>query len=249
VIELFDVQCGFGGVAPGCRGAMGSDELVAELRRAAIVGGLARITPENLDLDFELSNRRLLSACAAHPELLPCPAVVPCLAGDVASESEQVARAVQAGAVAVCLRPVRDSWLLEPWVCGPLLAAAEQRRLPVFCLEGMVPVPELAKLAASHPRLPLILAGVSYRSHRTYAALLSTFPNVYLSTGNNYCVSGGLENLVARVGAERLLFGTGFPAAEAMAAITLLMYAALSDEQKALIGAGNLRRLREETVR
>ena len=45
------------------------------------------------------------------------------------------------------------------------------------------------------------------------------------------------------VGADRLLFGTGFPDAEGMMAITQLMYADLADEQKRLIGAGNLERL------
>ena len=46
-----------------------------------------------------------------------------------------------------------------------------------------------------------------------------------------------------------MLFGTGFPVSEPMAAITYLMYADLSTEQKALIGSGNAQRLLAEVRR
>jgi ATP-dependent Zn protease len=56
-----------------------------------------------------------------------------------------------------------------------------------------------------------------------------------------------LENKMAVLlggrAAERLVFGTGYPHAEPMPAITQLMYAQISDEQRALIGSGNLERL------
>ena len=57
------------------------------------------------------------------------------------------------------------------------------------------------------------------------------------------------DRFVATVGAERLLFGTGFPEAESMSAVTQLMYAEISDEQKRLIGAGNLKRVISEIRR
>ena len=51
------------------------------------------------------------------------------------------------------------------------------------------------------------------------------------------------ERMAARVGPERLLFGTGMPMYAPGPAITLLTYSGLSQAEKSLVGAGNLRRL------
>jgi predicted TIM-barrel fold metal-dependent hydrolase len=48
------------------------------------------------------------------------------------------------------------------------------------------------------------------------------------------------------VGAERLLFGSGLPAASPGPAIAALQYAFVADEQRAMIAGENLSRLLEE---
>jgi predicted TIM-barrel fold metal-dependent hydrolase len=54
-----------------------------------------------------------------------------------------------------------------------------------------------------------------------------------------------VEFYASSVGAERLLFGTGLPDAEAGAAIGQFLYADLTGEEREWIGAGNFRRLQE----
>jgi predicted TIM-barrel fold metal-dependent hydrolase len=49
--------------------------------------------------------------------------------------------------------------------------------------------------------------------------------------------------MTEQVGAERLLFGTGFPSSDMMPAITMLTYAEISDSDRRLIASGNLDRL------
>jgi predicted TIM-barrel fold metal-dependent hydrolase len=73
--------------------------------------------------------------------------------------------------------------------------------------------------------------------------LLQQLPNVSLSTGSNYTFHKGIESMVSRLGAERLLFGTGMPVAEPMMAVTHLLYAQISDDDKRRIGSENLRGL------
>jgi predicted TIM-barrel fold metal-dependent hydrolase len=119
----------------------------------------------------------------------------------------------------------------------------EARRVPVLCPEAQVPLERAAELAGRHPELPLVLTGLGYRSQRILAPLLENFSNTFVSIGSNYSVHQGLEQLVRKVGAERLLFGTGWPDADAAGAVTQLMYAGISEEEKALIGSGNLERL------
>ncbi len=248
-ITLFDAFCGFGGSLPGKTARPSAEELLAEMSRLDIGRALVRIAPEDLDQDVAASNARLYAACAGRPELLPCPIVLPGSGGDFPPEEEQLASHLARGCGAVWIRPGPDYWSLAPWASGTLFAALEARRLPVLVLEPMVGVEKIAGIASRHPGLRLLLAGGSYRQQRTLLPLLRAFPNVSLVLGEAYNPHLALEQLVAEIGAERLLFGTGFPRTEAMCAITYLLYSALSDEQKQLIGSGNLERLLGEVSR
>jgi hypothetical protein len=247
-VTLFDAQTGCGGATPGVPEVVTVGDLLEEMRRMEIARSLVRITPETLDLDVSGSNDALFAACAGEPALTPCPIVVPASGGDFPPEAEQVAGLIAQGARAVWIRPEFDYWLLAPWHCGPLFSALERRRLPVICLRRLVRLPDLADLAARHPALPLLLAELDYREQRPYLPLLEQFPNVHVALGAPYSVHGGIEQLVARAGAGRLLFGSGFPAAEPMAAIAQLMYAEISAGDKQRIGAGNLEALVEGVV-
>ncbi|NLF32386.1 MAG: amidohydrolase family protein [Planctomycetes bacterium] len=241
-VNLFDVQAGFGGAKPGTQ-AVTVEALTGEMDRLDIARALVRTLPDDLDGDAVRSNATLFRAAAADNRLVPCPVVLPAALGDVPGEAEQASCAVAAGARAVCIRPDKDGWSLEPWCAAVLFEALAARRLPVLCDQKHVTTAQVAALAAAWGDLPLILAGAGYRQMRTLVPLMTAFANVYFSIGSNFTVHGGLESLAARIGADRLLFGTGFPDAEGMMAITQLMYADLADEQKRLIGAGNLERL------
>ena len=108
-----------------------------------------------------------------------------------------------------------------------------------------MPTEQLAELAGRFERLQIIYADVDYRTQRVLLPLLKRFPNVHFSIGLNYRVFGGIQQICEQVGAEQLLFGSGLPAADPMAAVTQLMYADISDEQKQQIGSGNMQRLME----
>lgn len=243
-VPLFDVQAGFGGAQAGEQ-PVELSELTAMLDRLAIDRALVCTVPEDMDRDVPRSNEQLFAAAESDPRLVPCPTVVPAAGGDFPREPEQVDELIARGARAACVRPVMDHWSLSPWASSALFEALEARRMPVLCLVPQVGIEDTARLAERYGRLPLVVAGVAYRDHRTLAALLEAFGNVHLSIGSNYTLHGGIEQFVAHVGPERLLFGTGFPAVEPMMAVTQLMYADLSEEHKAMIGAHNLQWLIE----
>ena len=107
-IRLFDIQAGFGGASPGYATVLEAAEVVDDLRRLDIAGALVRITPETLDTDVPGSNALLYAACAAHPELVPCPVVVPNGGDGIPAPAEAVDDAVRCGAGAVVVRPGPD---------------------------------------------------------------------------------------------------------------------------------------------
>ena len=242
-IELVDAQCGFGGATPGDPSIVGADQLVADLKRIGLTRALPRLLPEEIEIDAPAANARLHAACAEHPGLSPCPLVVPSGGGDLPSEEEQVSALLAQGAAAACIRPDRDYWTLAPWNCDALFHALERRRLPVMVSLAKLGIEAIGGLAERYPDLPFLLLEASYRQYRSLVPLLAAFPGTYLVLGGGYAVHGGLEYLAATVGAERVVFGTGFPVTEPMTAVTYLMYSGLSDEQKQLVGAGNLDRL------
>lgn len=243
MVELLDIQAGFGGLAPGQREPVPAECVAALVRKYRMAQAVVRITPEAQDFDVCRSNERLYAETARWPELRPCPVVVPAACGDLPTEEAQVADAIGHGAPAVVLRPAPDRWEAEPWVVGPLLQALAARRVPALCLERLVPAATVARLAALAPDLPFIMAETAYGRERTLVPLLRQFRNTYLSIGNNLTAHRGLEFYVEQVGSERLLFGSGMPDSEPGAAIGQLLYADISEADRQLIAAGNARRL------
>ena len=248
-IALTDVQCGIGGLGPGNRAQVSPEDCLAAMRRVHIAQALVRRLPETEGADMAADNEALYRACAGHPELVPCPFVIPASGLDLPPEREQVAEAIRRGAAAVWIRPGNDSWILDEWVAGPLFCALEERRMPVLCLQRLVELDRVADLARRYPRLPLIVAETHYRTQRILLPLLRACANVHVSIGNNFSVHRGLEQIVKELGPRQLLFGTGYPESEPMAAITYLMYAAVPDEVKRQIGQENMAALRREIVR
>jgi len=213
------------------------------MARLDVARALARTAPVKMDMNALASNERLLGACADVDGLTACPVALPNTGRDVADEDEHVNGLLARGAAAVCLRPKTDYWVVDEWCAGRLLDALARRRVPVFCSEGEVPLAAVADLAGRYPDLPIIVADFGYRRQREILGLLASFANVHLAMGGAFSIHRGLEQLAGEGFAERVLFGTGFPASEPAAAVALLMYTEISDEQRAMIGAGNLDRL------
>lgn len=240
---LFDVQCGFGGANPGETRQVSADACLRMLAQLQVQRALVRTEPDGPVIDAPMANEELFAACAGHPELVPCPILVPATGGDLPPETEQVDAFIRRGARAVVIRPGPDNWQFLPFVYDRLMCALVERRLPLVCLERYAGPAQVAELAAKYPDLPLVHANVGYRALRTQVPLLQSYCNVYLSLGNNFTAHAGIEHLVRLVGPDRLLFGTGFPASEPMMAVTQLMYAQITEAQKTMIGAGNAERL------
>jgi predicted TIM-barrel fold metal-dependent hydrolase len=243
MIELFDAQTGFGGGRRGRTWVPTLEELLEHMDRLSVARALVRTEFEEMDRDAMFSNRLLYEACAQHECLVPCPTVLPTGHGDVPPEREQIDELIAHGGVGATLRPGRDGWSTAEWCAGTLLGLLEERRIPALCRNSALGFEAVADLAGRHPELPIVMFHLGYRSQRILVSLMKAFGNVYLAVGSPYSVHQGIESMTGHVGAERLLFGTGFPYAEPMASITMLTYSDLGDADKQLVGSGNLERL------
>ncbi len=246
MLELIDVQVGFGGTQPGKTAVVDRQQLLDYCARMQLRAALVRVEPIELDVNVIFSNDQLFAACADTPQLIPCPTVLPNTGYDLAPEAEQIDRAIAQGAAALTIRPIADYWIIAPWLSDSLFRALIDRNLPVWISSRNCPPPQVADLARSYPDLRIIFAQVGYREQRILLPLLKSFKRVHLSIGNNYTLHGGMEQLVREAGCEQLLFGTGFPENEPMSAAMMLFDSQISAEEKEKIAAGNFRRLQEE---
>jgi predicted TIM-barrel fold metal-dependent hydrolase len=71
---------------------------------------------------------------------------------------------------------------------------------------------------------------------------MESHANLHLEA-NTYGAFMGVEGIVRRFGAERLIFGTGLPNYEVGGPMALVAYADISDGDRARIAGGNLERL------
>jgi len=105
----------------------------------------------------------------------------------------------------------------------------------------------LYDLSQRYPTLPIILTGWSGLASRSFYPLAQACPNLHLDT-SRYALFQGMEAFCRLVGARQLIYGSGVPFMEPGVPMTTILYADISQEEKALIAAGNLERLLAEVI-
>jgi predicted TIM-barrel fold metal-dependent hydrolase len=151
--------------------------------------------------------------------------------------------------------PPYNGYLAEPWALGGLWAALADAGIPVLVGAsdlGRYPdqpgtgfsAQNLYDICRAYPTLPVVVVRLNFSATRIAVPLMRECPNLHLEL-SFFTAHRGVEMLVREVGAERLLFGSGLPAASPGPAVSALQYALIDDEQRALIAGENMRRLLE----
>lgn len=141
------------------------------------------------------------------------------------------------------LLPKKCNYPLKPYILGKLMDAAADCRVPVFMTlhEDLTPY-ELYDLCRDFPHVNFVICGVDYRQNRILAPILEQCPNFYFGS-SVYVVHGGLKLLSDYGYTDRVIFESGLPTGSATAAVSLIRYAEISEEEKELIAHGNMERL------
>lgn len=146
----------------------------------------------------------------------------------------------------VRLFPKTHGFSLKPYAMGKFMAAMAEHKIPVFMTYAESGTDDaLYALLTDYPEVNFVISDISYREERKMFPILQQCKNLYLGTGN-YVVHGGVKTMCQYFGAERMIFDTGLPTGSATAAVSLICYAEISEEEKRLIAHGNLERLLSE---
>lgn len=187
-------------------------------------------------------NKILMEEIKQYNQLYGCWVLVPPFTPEIGTVDEIMAKMKENNIQAIRLCPKEHGFKLTPWNTGELLTALEQKRVPVFIDGDQVELGNIQSLCETYPQLPVVLTRSGYRGVRMLYALLAQYENFYLEI-SSFLLYRGLEEVVEKFGAQRILFGTGMPIQDPAGAVTKLRYADITEEAKEMIAHRNLERL------
>ncbi|GAH42532.1 unnamed protein product, partial [marine sediment metagenome] len=158
----------------------------------------------------DYGNRRLLEEIADRPRLVPQWVLLPHHTHEIAPPDELIPEMLELGVRAVRLCPKTHNFPTSDDICGPLLEALQEHRIPLFVDVSELDVPAAAQLCERYPELPVVLCGVAWGVDRALEPALDRAPNLHIET-HAFQGHRAYERIVNQVGAERLIFGTGLP--------------------------------------
>jgi len=240
-IEFFDCNARIGRPTVFRAGQITTKaELLAEMDSTGIDRALIYHTLGAEWSPFD-GNHALLAEMEGEDRLFPCLVGLPVGTGEM-PDADALAAQVRARCGAVRFYPKDHSFSLADWSMGSTFEALTAQRVPVIIDINQTNWDEISQILGAHPNLPLIVLNTYYRVDRFLYPLWETHDNLYLET-TTYQTYRGIESVCGRFGPQRLVFGTNLPELEVGGAISAILYADISDEAKAAIAGGTLKRL------
>jgi len=249
-MRFIDCECMVGESAePLPHGVVANEaDLLSEMDRLHIDKALVRHRL-CLGCDARTGNSALVKEISENDRLVRVKMVLPegerpdfDAAGAVAAMGEE-----GFGVAWICPSAGQNPYPLRRWCAGAMLSALEERRMPALIQLNSVEAHELYEVLCGYPRLPVILIGLPRLGrHRTIWSLAEECKNLYLCIGQKFAVLEGISQLCRTIGADRLVWGSGYPDAEGGAAVTNLMYSGVSRSEQEQIASGTIERLLSE---
>jgi hypothetical protein len=162
----------------------------------------------------------------------------------VAASLEQIQTLHQQGRVSSVR--LHDTWTVglpfRPWAYDELLSWLHKERVPVWIPLLELNADDLVTTLRAYPDLVTVLVGAHYVHHLLVRPVLAALPNAYLEL-SRYEPIGEIEALRNEFGAQRLIYGSWYGRYAMGPMLFYLHHTSLSEEELALVCAGNLERI------
>lgn len=199
------------------------------------------------DAGPDAGNALLAEALGDDTRALGCWTILPPCTDRALMTDDWFDRMQEARVVALRAFPAHHRFHLNRLTFGAFLDEVAARRIPLLLSPRFdIDWAGITGVLEDYPTLTVVLCDVGVWGQDRYTwPLVRHFPHVYLETGLVSLEAGGLEAAVHALGAERLLFGSGYPWRTPEAAVLDLLHAEISAEARTRIAGGNLRALLE----
>jgi uncharacterized protein len=192
----------------------------------------------------QIGNQLLAEAIQNQPRLTGCWTILPNQTKEFPPIDQFIAEMRQARVLGLRVFPVTHHHLLNGVSMGSWLEPMVARQIPLFLSVARGADWEIAyDLLAEFPNLVCVICDHGcWGEDRRFRPLIERYPNVYIDTAQ-YLLDGGIEDFVATYGAERMLFGSGFPESYFGGMMLAIRHAQISIEAKEAIAGKNLERI------
>ena len=248
MIDLFDANVFIGRPLKGIyRPAVSPDSLMEELSPLGISRALVWHIAQH-DCAAQDGNRLINDAIASDERLYGSWTILPPATGEVI-HGDFFSDMKHNRIAALRAFPDHHNYFLNKRVFGGFLDEISERRIPLVLSmlnhsEGGITRASVYQLLEDFPDLTCILCDLGVWNVSRYTwPLMESFPNLHLETSMISLGAGELESTVEHFGADRLVFGSGFPARYPQGAVLQLLHSGLSDADKGKIASLNLERL------
>lgn len=248
MLDLIDANCRVGaGPAPREGALENTDALLAlmddfNVKQAVVYHVVAQYS------DPLLGNDLLVKETGDSPRFLRQWAVLPRIWELFPTPAELLSQMKENDVRSVRLFPAQYGHSLKKYAAGELLDALAECRVPVFiALDQLKDWDALYGLCTDYPAVRFVLCRPGYRCLRRLVPILNACGNLWVET-SDLLMHDGFKDLCRYQNAEKFVFGSGIPEASLAAAASQLLLSDISDEEKRLIGAENIKRLLSEAA-
>ncbi len=146
------------------------------------------------------------------------------------------------------LHSTLQKFRLDAELCEPVWREAERRSLPVlvhsWAGSADCGLDACRKVAEKHPDVRLILGhSLAPDGWPDACRLAEKHPNVYLETATSQVHFGQIEDMVSRIGPDRILFGSDMPFIDPSPQLAKVAFARIPEDAKQKLLAANAARL------
>lgn len=247
-MKFFDCNASFGApMLKPLRYAENAGELLSEMDYYGISEALVYHVRQRDDSPV-VGDRMLLQEIKGFPRLHGTLAVLPLQTGELGSTEEILEKMRKNDVRAFWAFPSEHKYLMTRTSLGALYDMMVERNIPLFISAkqscgGLTSWHLFETMLSETPDLTLVVTEHgSWGEDRYFRPLIEKYENLYLDI-SQYELDGGIQDFCSKYGADRLLFGTGYPKWNPGGPILTLLHADITSKEREMIASGNLERL------
>jgi len=172
-------------------------------------------------------------------------AILPLQTGELGSLEAILQRMKGANVRAFRAYPAEHKYLMTRTALDPLYDLMVKRHIPLFIsanescggISGWYLIENI--LSEAEDLTLVVTEHGSWGLDRFFRPLVERYENLYLDI-SRYELDGGISDFCGKYGADRLLFGTGFPKWNPGGPILTLAHADITTKEREMIASGNL---------
>ena len=241
---LIDANLTLGGTADQARFDTSTPEAALQmLDHFGIERALVRLTHQ-AEWSAVEGNHEVIEFTRNTDRLLPVWSVLPYQTDEFPKPALLAQTLAAAGVAALQRTPSVRIPLYEPLLYGDLLEAIEEAGVPLLDTSfehDLSVIREITSLLKDHPRLRLVICinHAAWGIERFMYPLLERFERFMICL-SGYHPAGGVQDMISRYGASRIVFGSGYPKLNPGGAVEFLSRLDISETDRELIASGNI---------